>query len=777
MNSLDSLWFLFRDPDDFAHRSSRLQWQPRVGALTLAQNQTLWLPATDPDEALLAWQQARPLALDRHGQVARLAADGSRIECWAASAWRPVRDQDLQPLLAPAGRFVDLALGGDERLAAAYSDGADQHGVLVFHLGRRWQTACPLPVAVLRCVVDADCRIWCVTADRLLLLEGEPLPAPYRPIAQRFEPVSVNPHPLRTVAEQHLPSGWQGLALCAHQRTVFVLCHDGAGSQTVLAYARRQALRDTPRRLEIGMGVPFSVDIGVLADKRLALLAPQRAEAGEFVQRDCAVLALQDEQAVLLRERHPMASLAGLRFVSSADSLLRYAAEPLTADTDLPPVPRLLAPLARPQYRLEATALLNRVLDSGRPGTSWHRLYLDARIPPGCAVRVAARVFDDSAARGSAALLAQPAPLWNPLPSELPFTESLAGHQAGQAGLFEILLQRPDGPVRRLSGRYLQLQITLQGNGRSTPAVFAMRVHAPRPDWQDTWLPSLFRQETPERAGASGPANGADLRERLLAAMEGMLTPIEARIACAEQWLQPTAMPSPVLASLASSLGVHLPAHWPLPRQREQLRLGTLLQQWHGTLAGLNLALDIACDGGVSRGEVVAVENFRLRRTMATLLGVDMDDQDHPLTLGTGMSGNSRIGPSLILSESDAREFLALFSAQQALGDEREQVQAFFESHANQLTVLLHGAGTGRRNEVEAVLQREVPAHVQWRIFETEHSFVLGMSPLLAVDTFVEPQPDARRVVLGDTLLGREGLLENPAAFSPTHINAAGTGA
>jgi hypothetical protein len=70
------------------------------------------------------------------------------------------------------------------------------------------------------------------------------------------------------------------------------------------------------------------------------------------------------------------------------------------------------------------------------------------------------------------------------------------------------------------------------------------------------------------------------------------------------------------------------------------------------------------------------------------------------------------------------------------------------------------------------VLPEQMPAHVQWKIIETEHPFVLGIAPLLAVDTFIEVTPDFRRVELNDTWLGREGVLKNPAAFSPRDINA-----
>ena len=236
--------------------------------------------------------------------------------------------------------------------------------------------------------------------------------------------------------------------------------------------------------------------------------------------------------------------------------------------------------------------------------------------------------------------------------------------------------------------------------------------------------------------------------------------------------MHPDATPVANLPWLTEALGERLPLHWPEARQRRWLNQITLIQQYKGTLGGVRLALDILSDGGIRRGEIAVLENFCLRRTMATILGINMDDADHPLTLGTGMSGNSIIGDSLILSESDAREFLALFAPELADKNEKAQVEAFFAEYAHQVSILLHGPAVWLRHAVEDVLKEQLPAHLQYRIIETEHPFILGIAPLLGLDTFVETTPAPRRVTLNNTYLGREGILKNPAAFSPEDINA-----
>jgi phage tail-like protein len=771
-------YILLRREAEFEHRSRRLSWHSRHRALMLAQNQTLKLPATNP-AALAIWEASTPLALDGFNQIARIHESGAHVEYNSGRGFRPLQDEGLNPVAAPAGSIRDLALGGDGRLAVPWSNGTDQHGLLVFHLARRWLTGIHLPREPLRVWIDKDNRVWCLADDTLMLCAGEPLPLPYAPIPSRFEPVSVNPRELQLVWRQALPDGCHALAICGDHDHLYILCHDGDGGQQILRRSRGGNEQTVFDAFVLDAQIPFVIDLAVALSGRLAALAPRQADDTDFKQRDCPVLELIKPsaaaagQARLVRERYPMLSLAVPRFVSCMDQQLRYQAEADPDFEDVDPRPRELHALRRPQYHSSGVTLLREVLDSGQPDTLWHRIYLDASIPSNCAIRLAVRVFNSEEQRTKTPLIDQPAPLWNPLPSELAFAPGLAESKPDESGLFEILPQRLTGPVRRLRGRYLQIRVYFSGDGRLTPALHAIRVYYPRFSYQEAYLPELYRQEQEfDPAKADGLANGADTRERLLAAFEGMLTPIEARVAAAEQLVSPEAAPPENLPWMAELLGTPLPPHWPETRQRKMIGNTCLVQQFKGTLAGVNLALNIASDGGVRRGEIVVLENFRLRRTMATILGIDMDDDDHPLTLGTGMSGNSIVGDSLILSESDARTFLALFAPELATEDEAEKIKAFFDEYSHQVSVLLHGRGVSLHHAVEEVLTEQMPAHIQWRILETEHPFVLGLAPLLAVDTFLETTPAFRRVKLDDTHLGKEGILKNPAAFSPRDINA-----
>jgi phage tail-like protein len=770
----NTLHFLLREPDEFDHRSSNFIWDSGRKALIMAQQQELRLPESNTAAALAAWAAARPLVIDAFGQLGRISNDGARIEYNSGRGFRGLLDGELGAVTAPAGDFVDLTLGGDGRLAAPFESGAD-HGLLVFHLGHRWQTEVRLPERPLRAAVDRNNRIWVVGPTTLFLCEGEPLPQPYQPSSDRFEPMALNPHPLRVLFQQHLNADEAPLAICVDDEKVYVLVHNGAGSQSILSRSLVAAAGSPIRRHPISDEVPFVVDLTVVAPGRLAALAPREAADTAFERRDCPVIQLTWDtatdtgEAILIHERYPMLSQAQARFAGGIDGQARYQA--VSDVAGVPARPRELHPLQRPRYPSAAAVTLTTTLDSGRPDTLWHRIYMDGCIPSGCRITLYVKTFDNPARRGATPFIRQPELLWTPLPSERPFAASLSEPMPNESGLFELLIQRDTGAVRRMNGRYLQLRIAMESDGRHTPVIHALRVYYPRFSYQEVYLPDHIRQE--ERfdpnlpAAPNVPANGADTRERFLAAFEGMLTPLEGRVASAEVLLNPDVTPEPNLPWLAELMGQTPSPHWPAGRRRTFISYTGALQRWRGTLAGVQLALDIATDGAVGRGQIVLVENFRLRRTMATILGINMDDAEHPLTLGTGMSGNSIVGDSLILSEKDARTFLALFSPDLATEGEKKVVQDFFDHYANQVTVLLHGDARRLRAAVTETLADQMPAHLQYTIFETDHPFVLGLSPLLAVDTFLEKEPPARQVTLDDTFLGKEGVLKNPVAFSP----------
>lgn len=798
MNSNGNRFVLLTGAAGLQASGTGCAWDSRQGALALQRQDAPRLPRLGTAEALALWQAATPLVLDDHGQLGRLSDNRQRIQFSLdrqGQHWQTLlAERDPADGLAPdlgslvldevdapgATRFTDLHLGGSGLLAAPFSDGAAEHGLVLVHLGRRWQQRLALPRPARRAWVDAQDRTWLLGDGELGLARGGPLPQPYVPQPGRFEPELLNPDPLRLLWAQPLPPHAGLLGLAASAGRLFVLVRMAGGDLARMAVMGRP-LTDDPGAAWTTHPLPaplaLATDLCALDNQHVLLLPPLEdgpaSATASTSARDCPLIQLPATGAPrghLLAERWPRHSEAAVRFVRHRDNAPRYFSRDGV---------RRLHRLAQARFAASGDALIDDPLDAGTPDTHWDRLYLEACLPAGCQMVVDAWAGDEPALPGGEPdtwLLPQPAPLASPLRSELPFAHGAdaAGAAAdappGHARLYEVLLQRPGGAVRDLRGRYLRLRLRLLGDGRHSPAVFALRAWHPRFSWQNQYLPEHLRQQQSPDAADAGPANGADVRDRLLASFEGLWTPLEDRIAAAELLLDPGTAPPAQLPVLAELLAQRLPAAWPVARQRRWLATAGARQQSHGSLRELVLALDVLTDGAVRRGQVVPVEHFRLRRTLATVLGISMDDAAHPLTLGTGRSGNSRVGDALILAEDNAREFLALFAPEvaSAPGD-AAVVQRVFDDVARRLTVVLHGPARALARSVAEALPGLVPATVVWAVRESEHPFVLGLSPLLGIDTFLETTPPPQPVVADRSRLGRGDVLRNPVALSPEH--------
>lgn len=788
MDSNRTSFLLLNDAAGFSSRSLKFVWDAEQQAFRLEQQQAHFFPDIAPEQALSAWQNTPAQVMDNYGQIGGISADGKRFQVkadWQSTQWSDVlassdnpdaQDIDqlsLAPVLAPAfSQFVDLHIGGDSLVALAAS-GAE-NVLVTLDLQRRWQQRCVLDIAPRRLCVDSLRRVWLAGSytdnagnqrTAIALAQGEPLPQAYRPPALAFYPQTANPHALSQQWRQDADFYDGLLAMCVDREFLYLLVYQ----QTSEGYRQHLLIRalsdDAVQPIAdvlLPEELPFAVDCALIAQDRLALLVPKPPLETERQQWDCPVLILDKRQgtARLSGERYRMLSLESPRFVAGLGGKTRYQ----SAQGPMP-----LLPLPQARFPRNGVGVLDKPLDAGTPDLLWHRLYLEACIPAGCALQLYARAYDDPDGKSAADWQLQPAPLWLPLASELPFYAGWKTPQQPYQGLYQVLLQRQSGACRELRGRFLQLKLQMSGDGRHTPAIHAIRAYVPRFSWQQQYLPRHFHQLERPVAGDMRPANSADFRERLLAAFEGQLTPIEDRVAAGEILADPQSAPAPQLQTLAGMLGVALPEHWPQQRQRDWLSFSGQLQRQRGTMAGLCLALDIATDGGVSRGQVIPVEHFRLRRTLATILGLDLSDEQHPLTLGTGQSGNSIVGDSLILSADNAREFLALLAPDllKDNADDRRVVAEFFDRYSHRLTVILHGPAAAQQATVRQILQQQLPAHLQWAVKTSDYAFVPGLSPLLQIDSYLRRTPAWQKLILDRIRLGRDSLLQNAIALAP----------
>lgn len=761
-------FFLFSEQDDFDEQSGRAEWRADEQVLMLTQNQQPRLSTSNWDEGHLAWEKVQPMIVDTFGTLGEImtAKNALGFKSSGQNQLKQVHDEHGKPIHLEQGNYTDIHYGGDSRVALGISDvDNDLYGLGIFHLRRRWYQTVSLEDAPIRVWTDSQDRSWVLTQHSIFQCSGQPLPHVYVTKTDQFEPENINQKPLRIIDKISLPTEiTQPLAICEDGIHLYVL------AELVTAEFKQQkifiyALQGQTEWLALDLpeNLSYVSDIHPLEHNRIALMLPRIEDDSQYKNRDCPVVVLSQRKDVMSlefeKQRYPMLSQQRARFASSDDRKLRY----ISNDGPLE-----LHHLAQARFRQQAKFNLLKVLDSGMPDTQWHKIIIEACIPRSCQLRIFVYSTDELIAGEKKQFLEQHKPLWLPLSSELPFQTSKFDLKQGEQGLFEVLLQRPKGEVRELRGRYLQLRLELSGDGRSSPAIHAIRVYYPRLCWQENFLPQHFHQQKPVDKDNIQAANGADLRQRIFASLESMLTPIEQRIAASECLFDPQIAPKQMLSSMAGVLGIgDMLEQWPEQRQRRLVSQAGLLQQRHGTYAGLVLALDIATDGAVAAGKIVPLENFRFRRTLSTILGVSFDDKQHPLTLGTGQSANSIVGDSLILTKKGAREFLTLLSADSYEGlSDKQLVDEFFHKYAHRITVLLHGDAKYWRFNVDKVLAKYTPAHLQWTVKVTDHPFVLGLAPLLQIDTYLEHKAKAKRVILNQTSLGREGLVRNESALA-----------
>ena len=271
-------------------------------------------------------------------------------------------------------------------------------------------------------------------------------------------------------------------------------------------------------------------------------------------------------------------------------------------------------------------------------------------------------------------------------------------------------------------------------------------------------------------------ASPADFNARLLANFEGLLTQLEDRVAAAHLLTDPAVTPEANLDWLAGWIGVAFDPALPAPRRRAWLAAGPDLARRHGTRDGLRLALDVASGGGVRGGEIIVIESFRLRRILATLLGVDLVDEKDPLLPGLEVSGNSVVGDTLVLGDHAQAELAALFRDDTRSTLDDSIVQRFEEQLAHRALVLVH-------REVQAqdfallrrIVRLEAPAHVDVQVAAATWPLLVGIASLVGVDTYLGPPQRPRPVQVDRSLLGRGDLVLGPAVLDPRLSGATGS--
>ena len=385
--------------------------------------------------------------------------------------------------------------------------------------------------------------------------------------------------------------------------------------------------------------------------------------------------------------------------------------------------PRVVA-LDRPRYAGEGVLDLP-VLDGREPGCVWHRLCLDACLPPGTGLEVQSRAADEIGLLETQPWQREPALYRRDGGAEIPYYRLWSHEELARdaVGTWELLFQRT-------RGRYAQLRLTLRGDGRTSPRIRALRAHYPRFSYLRQYLPGGYQDD---------PAS-AELLDAFLANPEGLLTTLEGKLADARAIWDARTVPPDALEWLAGWIGLALEPGWSETQRRLLLAHAPALYLRRGTLTGLSWALRLALDP----------------RAGPAIFAREYDD---------------RASPIRIVERFQTRRFAGV-----AVGDPTDQsppsgdVLALARDRAHRFVVLLPSAlGAAQQALVERVIEAQRPAHTlvvlkrYWDIFRVGEA-------RLGLDSRLGPAGRFVPFLLGETALA-EGAI---GAAYPEDLDLAG---
>jgi phage tail-like protein len=660
-----------------------------------------------------------------------------------------------------------------------------------------------------RLCADRSGGVWALNRlkKQVARLQGMPLPdgqpGEFAPPVFRPKPESPAPELKLDIRQPELAHDDVAVALaCSPAGRVAVLVVNG--DQSILHVRELDGRWGKPRVLNF---VGRCISIAWLSESRLVVMpASRKVEEPARYPRNLVAYNPDDETDSLqpLSEIYPLRGARMEPFVNGVTLPPHYR----TGDAASRPIAALSA--IRYSESGETTA---RILDGGEDGFQWHRIYLEGVLPAHTGIIVSLAASDDlqnfkdetadwydhffGDVTPADSTYPSPRGAWVKDRSELPHHAGLLGAkpERGRVGLFTALVQRTGRRVRALKGRYLHVRFRLSAGGNSTPELAALRIYGARFSYRDQYLPELYREDLfGGDANRKGSATPSDFLERFLCLFESVLTPLEDRVAAAHILMDARSAPDEALEWLGSWVGVAFEPSFPQARRRAWVAASHRIHKAHGTLAGLQLALEIISGGslvremvdgretefprggGVTGGRILVIEEYRLRRTFATILGANLNVSDDPLLPGLLFSTQSFVGDTLMLGDEEKKEFLALFrdafsSDPATRAAEQSAVYDFYARQAHRVTVLVQDTATSTEvGLIRRIAALEAPAHVLVSVVPVSRKLIVGLFSLIAVDTYLAPPVIPGVARLDSSYLGEGDFIRNLPALAGGNV-------
>lgn len=399
-------------------------------------------------------------------------------------------------------------------------------------------------------------------------------------------------------------------------------------------------------------------------------------------------------------------------------------------------------------------------LDSGEFGTVWGRVFIDACVPEGTSIGIAAVAVDEPPESAtiprtppanvstSAAEEVGERHVYPPMPAASliePITDIFRLHRRETGRELPWVRMAEDdpfetyeAPIQAQPGRYLWIRLLLNGNSRSTPRVRVVRAEYPAHDYLRR-IPKLFSRDE----------SVANFLRRYLSPFEGVLGDLEAKAESRHVLIDPRSVPIELLPWLAGFVGLVLDERWArAPRgagrtedvRRTLLEEAIWLFRFRGTVPGLKRFLDI-----YTGTEVIIIEQFRMRGLGWGALGLSPVETSRSI-----LGGGFRVGGAI----GDANTATLAGTGEDA-----------FATHAHRFTVMIPASLAQEEMEVvQHILEVHRPAHTMVQVCTVGAGMRVGRGLHIGLTSLVGRSGGFVPLQVGGAAIGRGAVLGRAAA-------------
>ncbi|WP_408956841.1 phage tail protein [Natrinema sp. 74] len=285
-------------------------------------------------------------------------------------------------------------------------------------------------------------------------------------------------------------------------------------------------------------------------------------------------------------------------------------------------------------------------------------------------------------------------------------------------------------------GRYLFVDLELDGSPRSSPRVESVTAFCPRQSYL-RYLPELYQEDD----------RSAEFLERYLSVFESVFVDVETEIEQLGRYFDPDAVPSDALSWLEGWLAVETDGEWPEDARRELLSRAPELYKRRGTKAGLRAMLELY---------------LRHADSEPSISRSALPDSDHDADISASNSNTPRAtsdgGDGLVADTPSGHRLFFLTEGDLDCVD-RDAVRRQYpllESGPQSFAVFCGPFDTDdTRGAIETIVSSEKPAHVAADVVELDDTLTLNEDTFLGVNSRLT----AREFSLGETTLGEDTVL------------------